>query len=72
MFSLGRGLYGKYWSVKGKVPIWPRRCRISKRILWLEPAYTVSRIITGPGTPEYESFWLAAEEFIAARLREEI
>ena len=64
--------YGRKWSVEGKTPLWPRRCHKSKRWLWIEPAYKISRLITGPGEPIEEIHWLSPEEFLVARLKDEL
>ncbi len=35
----------------------PRRCYITKRIIWLERAYRGTGILTGPGEPIIEHRW---------------
>lgn len=49
-----------------KFVLWPTRCDLSKRRLWLKKAYCGTRIITGPGEPIYEHRWLSKESFMKA------
>lgn len=55
-------------SWQQKFVLWPRRCDISERRIWLERAYLGTRMITGPGTPVYEYRWLSKESFTVAAL----
>lgn len=49
--------------------LWPRRCDISNRVLWLEHAHCTTRVITGPGEPVLEHRWYSREEFLILRLK---
>jgi hypothetical protein len=42
---------------------WPRRCMLSKRLIWLERAYCGVGIWTGPGENVIEVKWANEEEF---------
>jgi len=35
----------------------PRRCSLTKKILWLEQAYCGTVMWTGPGEPVFEHVW---------------
>jgi hypothetical protein len=47
----------------------PHRCCKSERLIWLEHAYQGTRIITGPGTPITETFWLNKADFVIWKLK---
>lgn len=47
----------------------PRRCSLSQRTICMEYAYKGTRVITGPGTPVIEDFWIAKDEFIIWKLK---
>ena len=53
-----------------KFTLLPRRCYITKRILWLENAYRLTAMYTGPGTPVYYHRWYDKNEYLIARLKE--
>jgi len=55
--------------IKHKISLWPRRCRISKKIIWLEDAYRATRMYTGPGEPVYEHRWYKRHEFLLWRIK---
>ena len=61
MFVVGRQL---------KFTLIPRRCYITKRILWLENAYCLTAMYTGPGTPVYDHRWYDKDEYLIARLKD--
>jgi len=48
----------------------PKKCIISKRILWLKKAYCGTRIITGPAILIREKKWLSKEEYMLKALTE--
>jgi hypothetical protein len=52
-----------------KFSMWPRRCSISGKRIWLEDAYRGIRTITGPGTPVIEHYWVRCDEFIIWNLK---
>jgi hypothetical protein len=66
------GIAKERWGVKPKIPIWPRQCAMSGRWLWLELAYRINTWWPCPPDMIEEAYWLSAEEFLAARLKEEI
>ena len=47
--------YRAQWQPK--FALWPRRCVISGRRIWLERAYQGTATYTGPGEPVYEHHW---------------
>ena len=53
-----------------KFTLIPRRCYITKRILWLENAYCLTAMYAGPSTPVYEHRWYDKNEYIVARLKD--
>jgi hypothetical protein len=55
-----------HWQ--SKFALWPRRCYLSKKRIWLTHAYLGTRVITGPGDPVYEYKWVTKESFINAAL----
>jgi hypothetical protein len=71
-WNMRPGIAKERWGVKPKIPIWPRRCAISGRWLWLELAYRINTWWPCPPDVIEEAYWLSAEEFLAARLKEEI
>lgn len=50
-------------------PLWPRRDALSNKLLWLKPAMKGVRIITGPGTPVVETYWVDPEEYLMYKLK---
>jgi hypothetical protein len=68
----GIGIYDPFWNRSTwqyKFAIFPKRCNISKKTIWLDYAYRGTRMITGPGEPVFEYRWLTKEEFVVARLK---
>ena len=53
-----------------KFTLLPRRCYITKRILWLENVYRLTAMYTGPGTPVYDHRWYDKDEYLVARLKD--
>lgn len=47
----------------------PRKCFISEKPLWGKLAYHGERLITGPGEPVVEHYWLDRNEFIIWNLK---
>jgi hypothetical protein len=56
-----------HWQLKFAVI--PHRCAVSGHRIWLEHAYCGTRVITGPGTPVVERYWLTPAEFVIWRLK---
>jgi hypothetical protein len=55
-----------YWELK--FALWPQRCDLSDKRIWLKRAYRGTRVIIGPGEPVYEYRWLTKESFVTAAL----
>ena len=57
-----------------KFALFPRQCYITKRRIWLELAYCVTAMYTGPytgpGTPVYDHRWYSKDEYLIARLKD--
>jgi hypothetical protein len=69
------GYADQFWnrsSWQYKFAILPRRCEISKKIIWLNHAYKGTRMITGPGEPIFEYKWLTKEEYLLAAIKGKI
>lgn len=49
--------------------LWPQRCEVTNRILFLEYAYKGTAVWTGPGTPAYEYKWLSKNEYLVAAIK---
>jgi hypothetical protein len=54
------------WQLK--FALWPTKCYLSNKKIWLKRAYRGVRVITGPGDPVYEYKWLTKESFTVAAL----
>jgi hypothetical protein len=54
---------------KLSICLWPRRCFLSDKPLWLKRAYVGVRMITGPGTPVYETYYIDRTEFLLWNLK---
>lgn len=52
-----------------KFVLWPQRCYLSGRWLWLCLAYRQAAMWTGPGDPVFEYRWYDRDEFLIARLK---
>lgn len=50
------------WQLK--TPLWPRRCELSNKWLWLKKAYEGVAAWTGPGDPVYEYRWHSQDEHL--------
>jgi hypothetical protein len=51
---------------------WPQHCFLTGKQLWGQLAYRGIRIITGPGEPVLDYYWIAPNEFILAKLKGKI
>jgi hypothetical protein len=49
--------------------LWPRRCAITGKWIWLTPAYRVQYIITGPGDPVIWTRWYSRDEMLVLKLK---
>jgi hypothetical protein len=52
-----------------KFSLWPRRCLISNKVIWLKYAYKGTAMWTGPGTPAYQYQWHDATEHLIWKLK---
>ena len=55
------------WELK--FVVWPKRCVLSNRLIWLESAYKGTAVWTGPGTPVYEFAWHSSKEHVIWKLK---
>jgi hypothetical protein len=46
----------------------PQTCFLTGKQLWAKRAYHGVRIISGPGEPVYEDYWVCRNEFLIWRL----
>ena len=56
-------------SVELKWCLWPRRCAVTNRWLWLTLAYRAMYAITGPGDPAIWYRWYCREEMLLLKLK---
>ena len=49
--------------------LWPKRCHVSGRWLWLTQVYRARYIITGPGDPAIWTRWYSSEEMLVLKLK---
>ena len=49
--------------------LWPRRCHVSGRWMWLTTAYRADYVITGPGEPAVWTRWYSPTEFLILNLK---
>lgn len=49
--------------------IWPRRCYITGKRLWLTHAYRGTAVWTGPGDPAVWTRWYSNEEMLVLKLK---
>jgi hypothetical protein len=54
---------------KLKFAVFPTRCDLSKKFIWLKTAYRGQSVYTGPGTPVTETRWIDKKEFLFARVK---
>lgn len=52
-----------------KWSLWPRRCHVSGRWLWLTLAYCARYVITGPGDPAIWVRWYSCKEMLLLKLK---
>jgi hypothetical protein len=55
------------WQLK--FILWPKRCDISNKLLWLTHAYQGTATWFGPGTPVHEYKWHSTQEHIIWKLK---
>ena len=49
--------------------LWPRRCHVSRKWMWLTLAYRARYVITGPGDPAIWTRWYSREEMLVLKLK---
>jgi len=49
--------------------IWPQRCAVSNKWIWLTLAYCADYIISGPGDPAIWTRWYSREEMLILKLK---
>lgn len=49
--------------------LWPRRCYVSGKWMWLTRAYRADYVITGPGEPAVWTRWYSTTEFLILQLK---
>lgn len=54
------------WQLKRS--LWPRRCQVSGRSIWLRLAYRGIAVWTGPDDSVREVKWLSRQEFLFGRI----
>lgn len=52
-----------------KFLLWPERCYITGKLLFLKRAYKQTAMWTGPGDPAFEHRWYHKDEFLIARIK---
>jgi hypothetical protein len=60
---LSQGYNQLCWS------LWPRRCAVSNKWLWLTQAHRTMYIITGPGDPAIWVRWYSRQEMLLLKLK---
>jgi hypothetical protein len=63
-----------YWSLpraswEKKFVIFPRTCSYTKKRIWFEYAYKGTVMITGPGDPVYNTYWVSTQSYILLALK---
>lgn len=51
------------------IKVLPRRCALTHRWLWQEPAVRLTRTTTGPGTPVQVIHWVDPKEYTMYMLK---
>jgi len=49
--------------------LWPRRCYVTGKWIWLTLAYCARYVITGPGDPAIWTRWYSREEMLILKLK---
>ena len=66
-YSEERFLERAYTEVKWS--LWPRRCHVTGKWMWLTQAYRAVFVITGPGDPAVWTRWYSSEEMLVLKLK---
>lgn len=61
----------QYWNMRWrrvtwlrKFVIWPRRCSLTDKYIWLQYAYIGQIMLTGPGDPVFLTEWHREDEHL--------
>jgi hypothetical protein len=72
----GTNYIGRDWSFnnrrlgqESKICLWPRKCFISGKNIWLKKCKVIHTMLTGPGSPIFETFWCDQNEFLLYELK---
>ena len=49
--------------------LWPRRCQVSRKWMWLTLAYRAMYVVTGPGDPAIWYRWYSRNEMLVLKLK---
>lgn len=49
--------------------LWPTRCHVSKKWMWLTRAYRAMYVISGPGDPAIWVRWYSRKEMVLLKLK---
>jgi hypothetical protein len=52
-----------------KLVLWPKRCHVSGKWMWLTRAYCADFVICGPGEPAVWTRWYSESEFLILKLK---
>lgn len=52
-----------------KISLWPRRCHLSGKSIWLKKSYRLTAMWTGPGDPIFEHRWHDVKEHLFWELK---
>lgn len=61
--------YNRCVNTEIKFAVLPRKCYITGKLLWLTTAYKLTYLWTGPGDHIVEHRWCSKNEFLLARLK---
>jgi hypothetical protein len=56
-------------DVELKWVLWPRRCYVTGKWMWLTLAYCARYVITGPGDPCIWTRWYSRKEMLVLKLK---
>lgn len=60
--------YYKMATWKRKFSILPRYCHLTGQMIWFKHAMVGTRVITGPGEPVIETYWVDEAELLIHKL----
>lgn len=55
-----------------KFVLFPKKCHINGKILWLTHAYKQTAIYNGPGDAVFEDRWYDKDEFLIAKIKGDV